>query len=139
MMEQKMVWRGVTISKALERRFRSDIEGCVPDLIDLSDGHDGYRDPDESDRDSIHDYVADRSVDAFPNADDTKRREMVKRVVAYFCGEEEEGEDKTFKVADLRATKPCDHSTYRTFGHSGYPYDVDRGPFCPQCDEVVEL
>jgi hypothetical protein len=33
----------------------------------------------------------------------------------------------------------CTHKAYKTYGRNGYPYSVDRGPFCPACDEVVEL
>ena len=33
----------------------------------------------------------------------------------------------------------CKHEGYTTHGSQNYPYNVDRGPYCPTCDEVVEL
>ena len=33
----------------------------------------------------------------------------------------------------------CDHSGYTTFGRQNYPWSEDRGPYCPACDEIVEL
>lgn len=35
--------------------------------------------------------------------------------------------------------KDCTHGGYVSFTSQNYPYEVDRGPFCPACDEVVEL
>lgn len=34
---------------------------------------------------------------------------------------------------------PCTHDGYITFDRNSYPYDVDRGPYCPSCDDLVEL
>jgi len=80
----------VTILNANDRRrFRSCIEGCIPDLIDLSSREGLYRDPDETDRDSIYDYAADRASDLFPMIDEEERRQLVNWVVDDFCGKQE--------------------------------------------------
>ena len=34
---------------------------------------------------------------------------------------------------------PCIHTAYVTFGGQNYPHGVDRGPYCPNCDDLVEL
>ena len=42
-------------------------------------------------------------------------------------------EPKPFKQA------MCTHSGYTLYGSQNYPHSVDRGPYCPTCDEIVEL
>jgi hypothetical protein len=91
------------ITDELERRFRSSIEGCIPDLIEANDQRDMLGgDPTEEDRDSIYDYAADRAYDTFPNVPHEERNAMAKRIANYFCGEEEIDTTAKFKVAALR-------------------------------------
>jgi len=40
---------------------------------------------------------------------------------------------------DEREGKVCRHPAYVTFGGQNYPYDIDRGPYCPVCREIVDL
>lgn len=112
-----------------EVQFRNRIEGLIPDCCGIRGATD---DPPMSEvRDSIHDLVSDKSVDYFPHMDDDERRAMVGRVVNHFCGPE--------APAEVGHPDPCFHDGYITVGSQNYPYDSDRGPYCPVCDEAVEL
>lgn len=33
----------------------------------------------------------------------------------------------------------CSHSGYITYESNNYPYEDNRGPYCPACKEAVEL
>ena len=90
--------KSYVVTDKLRENFRSRIEGCIPDLIDVGDG---TVDPCPSDyRDNIRDYVGDRSIDMFPNIPDEDRQALIDWVTDYFCGKQEQ-EDLTFLVSDL--------------------------------------
>lgn len=88
------------VTSALRNQFRSAIEGCIPDLIYLEDAPEGglYRNPDESDRDSIYDYAADRACDLFPNLSEPERFKLVRGTVDHFCGPHNGGADPKRKT-----------------------------------------
>ena len=98
--------KSYVVTDKLRENFRSSIEGCIPDLIDVGDR---TVDPCPSDyRDNIRDYVGDRSIDMFPNIPDEDRQALIDWVTDYFCGKQEEDDypacpchDHTFAVSDL--------------------------------------
>lgn len=87
------------ISKSEEYRFRSSIEGCIPDLIE-GDGR--MADPCPSMyRDDIRDYVADRACDTFPNVPAADRATLVDSVTDYFCGKEDKVEEGPILLSEM--------------------------------------
>ena len=44
-----------------------------------------------------------------------------------------------YKDGEVVVKESCTHSAYSTFGRQAYPYEIDRGPYCPTCDDLVEL
>jgi len=92
--------KATEVTSAVRQRFLSFIEGCIPDLIDLSSEGGLYRDPDETDRDSIYDYAADRASDLFPLIDQEERSKLANYAADYFCGRQENlDQDEAFPIA----------------------------------------
>ncbi len=78
--------RSYIITPSLQAEFASMVEGFIPDLIEPLEPGDGFDSAPADHRDNIHDFVADKSCDLFPNIPDDYRRAMVKEVVDGICG-----------------------------------------------------
>jgi len=91
--------RSLVMTHELREQFRSDVEGCIPDLLEADD----FVRPSDY-RDEIHDYAADKACDLFPNIEVTERHKLVDWVVDYYCDKEEGNtqEDFTFSISDLK-------------------------------------
>ncbi len=91
------------VTSALRREFRSAIEGCIPDLLDLTEEDGLCRDPDEDDRDSIYDYVADQACDTFPCIPHADCAKLAREVTDYFCGgvDADANQGDMFRISDL--------------------------------------
>jgi len=76
---------GKTITEEQARQFRVSIEGCLPDLLDGCEGEEDERYLDPA---TVRDYVADRTVDTFPNMREAERANLIDYVTKYYCGEE---------------------------------------------------
>lgn len=77
------------LTTRLEDRFRSSIEGMVPDLL-MGSSEGGVEDEVSSDDfDSIYDYAADKALDVFPNVETLERNAMARRIAIHFCGEQQ--------------------------------------------------
>jgi len=87
------------ISKPEEYRFRSSIEGCIPDLLEADDR---LSDPCPADyRDNLRDYVADRAYDTFPNVPAADRTTLIDSVTDYFCGKEDKVEEGPILLSEM--------------------------------------